>query len=72
MFVLIVIILTSVYAVVSDGVSSLITALLSSVMTLPVPYNGGGDYNGLLIALGIKPGVYNLSSYDPNTYSLPT
>ena len=70
-FILIVIILILVYIIVFDGVSSLIIALFSSVITLPVFNSGKGDYNDLSVALGIKPGAYNLDNYDPNVYNLP-
>ena len=69
-FILIVVVLTSVYIIVSDGVSSLITALFSSGTTLLVSYGSSGGYNGLLIALGIKPGVYSLGGYGFSTYGL--
>ena len=55
--------------IVSDGVFSLITTLFSSGTTLLIPYNGSDDYDGLLIALNIKPGVYNLGNYNFNIYS---
>ena len=67
-FILIVVILISVFIVGVEGVSPFIAALFSSVITLPVPYSDGG-YNGLLIVLGIKPGVYNLGGYNINIYS---
>ena len=43
-------------------------------MTLPVPC--GGNYDGLPIALSIKPGVYDLGDYGPGVcgpgaYNLP-
>ena len=71
-FILVVIILISVYAIVLDGVSSLITALFSSGMTLLVPYNNDGNdgYNDLPVVLNIKPGAYNLGGCGPNVYSL--
>ena len=69
-FALTMIILISIYAIVFDGVSPLITALFSSVITLPVPYGGGGGYNGLLIALGIKPGACGLGGYGFSTCGL--
>ena len=68
-FILVVIILILVCAVVSDGVSPLITTLFSSVITLLVPYNNGG-YNGLLVVLSIKPGAYNLDNYNTSIYNL--
>ena len=69
---MIVVVLTSVYVVVSDGISPLITALFSSDTTLLVPYSGGGSgYNGLPVVLNIKPGVYNLGGYSPGAYNLP-
>ena len=47
-----------------DGVSFLITVLFSFGTTLPVFYgNGNSGYNGLSVALNIKPGVYSLGSY---------
>ena len=71
-FVLIVIILTSVYTIVSDDVSPLTNTLFSSVTTLPIPDDSGDNgYDGLLVVLGIKPGAYNLGSYDFNAYNLP-
>ena len=73
MFVLIVVVLTSVYIIVSDGVSPLIITLFSSSMTLPIPYDNNGNYgyNDLLIALNIKPNAYNLDDYSPDIYGLP-
>ena len=72
-FALVVIILTSVYVIVLDGVSPLIAALFSSGITLLVPYNDGNgdcDYNGLSVALNIKPGVCGLDGYGFGAYSL--
>ena len=69
---MVIIILTSICVVVSDGVSPFAVTLLSSIMTLPVPYGSSGGYDGLLVVLNIKPGVYSLGDYGPNTYSLPT
>ena len=69
-FTLIMIILISVLVVGVEGVSSLITALFSSVITLSVLYSGKGSYNDLLIALNIKPGACNLGNYNPNIYNL--
>ena len=73
MFALIVVVLISVYTVVSDGVSPFITALFSSGTTLLVTYNGGGGggYDGLPVVLSIKPGVCSLGNYGPDTCSLP-
>ena len=76
MFALIVVVLTSVCAVVFDGVSPLIAALFSSVTTLLVPCSGGGGggsgcCDGLPVALGIKPGAYGLGGYGPGTCGLP-
>ena len=71
-FALIIVILISVYAVVFDGVSSLIAALFSSDITLLILYGGDNNYNGLLVVLNIKPGVYSLGDYGPNACSLPT
>ena len=71
-FVLVVVILILIYAVVFDGVSSLIAALFSSDITLPVSYSGGsGGCDDLLVALNIKSGVCNLGDYSFNAYSLP-
>ena len=71
-FALIVVVLILVYIIVFDGVSSLIITLFSSGTTLLIPYsNNSNDYNGLLIALNIKPSVYNLGGYNPDAYSLP-
>ena len=73
MFALIVIILTSIYIIVFDGVSPLTTTLFSSDITLSIPYsNSDNNYNDLLVALNIKPSAYNLDDYNPNTYNLPT
>ena len=69
-FILTMVILISILAVGVEGVSPLITTLFSSVITLPVSYNNKGGYNGLLIVLDIKPGVYNLDGCGPNTYNL--
>ena len=69
-FVLIVVILTSVYAVVSDGVSPLIATLFSSVMTLPVPSGSNSSYDDPLVVLNIKPGACSLGGYSPGVYSL--
>ena len=73
MFVLIVVVLISVYIIVSDGISSLIAALFSSGTTLLIPYNNnsGGGYNGLLVALDIKPSACSLGGYSLSTYGLP-
>ena len=72
MFVLIVVVLILIYVTVSDGVSSLITALFSFGITLLVFYsNGGNDYDGLSIALDIKPGACGLGGYNSGAYSLP-
>ena len=71
MFVLVVVVLTSVCAVVFNGVSSFITTLFSSGITLLVPCGDGG-YNGLLVVLDIKPGAYNLDNYNPDACGLPT
>ena len=57
-------------SIVSDGVSPLIAALFSSVITLLITYNGNNDYDGPLVALDIKPGAYNLGGCGPDTYSL--
>ena len=72
MFVLIVVVLILIYIIVFDGVSSLIITLLSSVITLPVSYSSSGGYNGLLVALGIKPSACNLGGYGPGAYGLST
>ena len=70
MFVLIVVILILVCAVVLNGVSSFITTLFSSGITLPVFYSDNGGYDGLSVALNIKPDVCNLDGYSFNIYSL--
>ena len=70
-FVLIVVILTLIYVVIFDDVSSLIAALFSSDITLLIPYNNSNGYNGLPVALNIKPGAYNLGNYNPDIYNLP-
>ena len=70
-FVLVVVILTLIYAVVSDGVSPLITTLLSSTITLLVLYGDNNGYNDLLIVLGIKFGVYGFGGYSPGIYGFP-
>ena len=71
-FILIVVVLTSVYTIVSDGVSSFIITLFSSGTTLLVPCgDDNNNYNGLLVTLNIKPGACSLGDYNPNTYSLP-
>ena len=70
-FVLVVIILTLIYTVISDGVSPLIAALFSSGITLLISCNSNG-YDGLSVVLGIKPGTYNLGGCGSNAYSLPT
>ena len=69
-FTLIVIILTSIYIIVFDGVSPLIATLFSSVITLPIPYNSRNGYNDLLIALNIKSSAYNLNNYNSDIYNL--
>ena len=69
-FVLVVVVLTLIYVIVSDGVSSLIAALFSFVITLLIPYNDSDGYDDLLVALGIKPGVCSLGDYSPNVYNL--
>ena len=56
----------------SDGVSFFIATLFSSGTTLSIPYNNNSSYNGLLVVLNIKFNVYNLDSYSPNIYNLPT
>ena len=72
MFVLTVVVLTSVYIIVFDGVSPLIAALFSSDTTLLVTYSNNNDYyDGLPVALNIKPGAYNLGDYGFNAYNLP-
>ena len=63
MFILIVVVLTLVYIIVSDEISLLITALFSFNTTLLVLYSGGSDCDGLLVILNIKPNVYNLGNY---------
>ena len=68
-FILIVIVLTLICIIVFNDVFSFITTLFSSVITLLISYNN--DYNGLPVALNIKPGVYNLDDHNPNAYSLP-
>ena len=67
-FVLIMVILISVLAVGVEGVSPLIITLFSSIITLPVSGSSKGGYNGLLIALNIKPGVCSLDNYNSDTY----
>ena len=71
-FALIVVVLILICAIVSNGVSPLITTLFSSGTTLLISYNNGSDYDGLLIALNIKPDVCSLNGYSPDVYSLPT
>ena len=69
---MVVVVLTLVCAVVPDGVSPFINTLFSSVTTLPVPgRGGGGGCDGLLVALGIKPGACGLGSCGPGAYGLP-
>ena len=68
-FVLTVIILTSIFVVGVKGVSFFIIALFSSVITLSVSYSGGG-YNGLSVALDIKPGACGLGGCSSDIYSL--
>ena len=51
-------------------VSPLIITLFSSIITLLIPYSYRNGYDGLLVALGIKPGAYNLDNYGVNTYGL--
>ena len=58
-------------AVVSDGVSPLIAALFSSVMTLPVLCGCGGGCDGLSVALGIKPGACGLGGCGSGACGLP-
>ena len=70
-FILIVVVLTLIYTIVSDGVSSLIAALFSSNTTLPISYNGNSGCDGLSVALDIKPGACNLGGYSPGAYNLP-
>ena len=73
MFVLIVVVLTLIYIIVSDGISPFITTLFSSGTTLLIPYNSNSDggYDGLPVVLNIKPGAYNLDDYGSNTCGLP-
>ena len=72
MFILIVVVLTSIYIIVFDGVSPLITALFSSSTTLLIPYNNNNSgYDGLPVALSIKPGACGLGDYGFGTYNLP-
>ena len=68
-FILVVVILTLIFIIGVKDVSSFITTLPLFSIKLPVFYNG--EYNGLLIALGIKSGVGSLGGYNFNTYSLP-
>ena len=71
-FALIVVILTSVYIIVFNGVFPLTAALFSSVITLPVSGdNNNNGYDGLLIALDIKPDACSLGGYSLNIYDLP-
>ena len=63
------IILTSIFVVGVEGVSPLIIALFSSVITLLV-ICGNRDYNGLPVALDIKPGVCGLGGYNAGAYGL--
>ena len=69
-FVLIMIVLTLIYIIVSNGVSPLIITLFSSGTTLLIPYNNNNNYNGPLVVLNIKPDAYNLDDYNFNIYSL--
>ena len=46
--------------------SSFIAALFSFLTRLSVLY--GGDYDGLLVALSIKPGAYDFGGYNFNIY----
>ena len=55
----------------SDGVSPLIITLFSSGTTLLILYSDSGGCDGLLVALGIKPSVYDLGGYGPGACSLP-
>ena len=68
MFVLVVVVLTLIYTIISDGVSFFIITLFSFGTTLSVSYNGNNGYNDLLIALGIKPGVCSLGGYGFDAY----
>ena len=70
-FVLIIVVLTSILAVGVEGVSPLITTLFSSVITLSISYNNKDGYDGLLVVLNIKYGAYNLGGYGFSAYSLP-
>ena len=70
MFVLIVVILISVCVIVSNGVSPLIIALFSSVITLPVFCGSNGGCDGLSIVLDIKPGVCGFGDYGPGICNL--
>ena len=70
MFTLIMVILISVLVVGIEGVSSFITTLFSPVITLSIPYSNKGGYDGLSVALGIKPGAYNLGGSNLSAYSL--
>ena len=68
---MIVVILISVCAVVFNGVSPLITTLFSSGTTLLVFCGGGGGgCDGLLVVLGIKPGVCGLGGCSLGAYGL--
>ena len=68
-FVLIVIVLTSIFIVGVKSVSPLIITLFSFVITLLILYNSG-DYNGLLVVLNIKPGACGFDDYDIGVYGL--
>ena len=69
MFILIVIILISIFAVEIKNVFFIIIMLFSSIITLLIPYGNGG-YGGLLVVLNIKSNVCNLDDYNADIYGL--
>ena len=69
MFILVVVVLTLIFIVGIKGVSPFITTLFLFLIRLPVFYNNR-NYDGLLVVLDIKSGVYNLGGYSIGAYSL--
>ena len=74
MFILVVVILISIYIITLEGVFPFITILSLSFIRLLINYNSyrdGNGRNGLIPGAVISPNIDNLDVYNPNTYNLP-